>query len=84
MELLREVSKEVSAADLREIRKFLEVSSLFLFFFNWRVIALQCCVGLCHTSTLNQPQVYICPLLCESSSQLPPHPTPLGCHRALG
>ena len=32
---------------------------------------------------MNQPQVYECPLSLESPSCLPPHPTPLGCHRAL-
>ena len=32
---------------------------------------------------MNQPQVYECPLPLESPSCVPPHPTPLGCHRAL-
>ena len=31
---------------------------------------------------MNQPSVYICALLLEPPSHLPPHPTPLGCHRA--
>ena len=31
---------------------------------------------------MNRPQVYICPLPLESPSHLPPHHTPLGCHRA--
>ena len=31
---------------------------------------------------MNQPLVYICLLPFESPSNLPPHPTPLGCHRA--
>ena len=33
---------------------------------------------------MNQPKVYICPLPPEPPSHLPPHPAPLGCHRALG
>ena len=34
--------------------------------------------------SMNQPQAYIRPLPLESPSLLPPHPTPLGCHRAPG
>ena len=34
-------------------------------------------------SNMNQLYVYICPLPSELSSHLPPHPTPLGCYRAL-
>ena len=33
---------------------------------------------------INQPQVFIYLLPCAPPSHLPPHPTPLGCHRALG
>ena len=33
---------------------------------------------------MNQPQVYLCPLLPEPPPHLPPHPTSLGGHRALG
>ena len=33
---------------------------------------------------LNQPQVFIYLLPLAPPSHLPPHPTPLGCHRALG
>ena len=40
-----------------------------VFIFNWRIIASQYCVGLC------------CPIPLETPSRLPPHPTPLGCHR---
>ena len=32
---------------------------------------------------MNQPQVYMYPLLPKPSSHLPPHHTPLGCHKAL-
>ena len=31
---------------------------------------------------MKQPQVYTCPLSLEPPCHLPPHPTPLGCHRA--
>ena len=55
-----------------------------LFIFNWRIIALQCCVGFCHTSTwISHRYTYIPSLLkLPSNSHLPPHLTPLGCHRA--
>ena len=33
---------------------------------------------------MNQSWVYVCPIPLEPPSHLPPHPTPLGCHRALG
>ena len=33
---------------------------------------------------MNQSQVFICPLPFEPLSHPPPHPVPLGCHRALG
>ena len=33
---------------------------------------------------MNQPQIYVCPLAPEPPSHLPPHPSPPGCHRALG
>ena len=33
---------------------------------------------------MSQPEVYVCPLPPEPPSHLPPHPAPLGCHRALG
>ena len=33
---------------------------------------------------MSQPQVYICPLPREPPIHLPPHPTPLSFHRALG
>ena len=59
---------------------------LFLFFcflfskliFNWRIIALQYCVGFSKTSTwISHRYAQISFLL-----SLPPHPTPLGCFRA--
>ena len=65
------------------ITSFLVCFSFFfnLFIFNWRIIALQYCVGFCHTS-MNQPSVYICAPFLSPASHLPAHPTPLGCHRA--
>ena len=41
--------------------------------FNWRIIALQYCVGFSHTATC-QPQVYICPLSLEPSYRDLTHP----------
>ena len=52
----------------------------FSFFFYWGIIALQYFVGLCHVSTwMSHSYTYIPSFLLPS----PPHPTPLGCHRAL-
>ena len=56
-----------------------------LFFFNWRIIVLQCCSGLCCTSTLISVYIYIyiyiyispLPLVPPSS---PPHSTTPGHH----
>ena len=33
---------------------------------------------------MNKSQIQICPLPPETPPDFPPHPTPLGCHRALG
>ena len=49
------------------------------FIFNWRVIALQCCVGFCHTSTwIRHRHTYVLSLLNvpRTSHHIPPHPTP--------
>ena len=47
----------------------------FSFIFNWRIIALQCCAGFCHTTTsISHKYSHV-------SSLLNLHPTPLGCHR---
>jgi len=46
-----------------------------LFIFNWGVIALQDCWFLPYIS-VNQPQIFVCPLPLEPPSYLPPHPTP--------
>ena len=45
-----------------------------LFIFNWRIIALQYCVGFCHTSIwTSHGHTYVLSFL-----NLPPHLTPLG------
>ena len=54
--------------------------SFFKFIFNWRIITI---LWFLPYNNMNQPQVYICPLLPEPPSHLPPHLTPIGCHRAL-
>ena len=56
------------------------------FFSNWRIIALHYFVGFCHISTwISHKYAYVpCPLLLDSLSHLPLHPTPLSCHRAMG
>ena len=58
----------------------LRAAEFFFFFFNWRIIALQCRVGFCHTATwISLNYAYV-----PSFLSLPrfPHPTPLGHHRA--
>ena len=53
---------------------FLSPLFYFLFILNWRILALQCCIGFCHTTmwiNVNQPYVYIYPPPFEPSS----HPT---------
>ena len=58
-----------------------EYESVFLFFFNWRLIILQYCGGFCHTFTWIS---HGCTCVCHSDppSHLPPHPIPLGHPRA--
>ena len=49
-----------------------------LFFFNWRIIALQYCVGLYHTSTwISHRYTYVPSLLNPLSSPTPSHPSRL-------
>ena len=54
--------------------------ALFSFIFNWRRIALQCCVGFCHTAAWISHRYPYAPPHLEPPSHLPPHPTSLGCH----
>ena len=65
------------------------LNPLFFFWllcFNWRIIALQHHLGLCHTSTWISHRYTHVPSLPNPplpiSHPVPPHPTPLGCHRA--
>ena len=60
-----------------------EIPIQWLFFFlNWRRTALQHCVGFCPTTTwISRKYTRILSLL---NLPLTQHPTPLGCHRALG
>ena len=46
-----------------------------LFFFNWRIIALQYCVGFCHTTTLIGHKYTYVPFLLSLSPNF--HPIPL-------
>ena len=55
-----------------------------LLFFTW--IVINCLTKPCWflpSIHMNQPQIYTCPVPLEPPFHLPPHPTPLGCHRAL-
>ena len=56
---------------------------VFLFFFFGGLL-LYNIVRFLPYIIMNQPQVYTCPAPLEPLSHLPSHPTPLGCHRALG
>ena len=73
-------------ADLLEQEMATCSSIIFFFFnlfiFNWRVIALQYCVGFCQTSTwISHRSTYV-PSLLSLSRTSSPHPTLLGCYRA--
>ena len=55
---------------------FISFNFLCKFIFNWRIIALQYCIGFCHIPTrISHRHAYVPTLLI-----LPP--SPLGCHRA--
>ena len=55
--------------------------SILIYFFNWKIIALQNFVVFCQTSTWISHRFYIHPRRCEPPSHLPSHLTPLGCYR---
>ena len=58
--------------------------SVFLnLFFNWRKIALQCCVGFCHT-TMQISHKGVCVCMYPLTLVPPSNPSPLSHHRALG
>ena len=55
------------------------ISQILCFVFNWRIIALQYCGSLCHTSKqISHNYLYVC---ISSLLTLSPHPSPLGRHR---
>ena len=47
----------------------------FIYLFNWRIIALQSCVGFCQISTWISHKYTLYALPLEPSSHLNPHPT---------
>ena len=49
-----------------------DISNSFIKIFNWRIMALQCCVGFCRTTRWTSHQYTCVPLL----PSLPPTPTP--------
>ena len=50
----------------------------FHYVFNWRIVALQCCVGFCHTTTcISHKYTYIPSLLNLPSIPYPSHPSRL-------
>ena len=62
-------------------RIFLILLPLQNFFFNWGIIAVQCCVGFCHTAWISHKCTYSPSLL----SLLPtPHPISQCHHRVSG
>ena len=80
LELLKSFSSCIKYTSLRNSE--ISLSTLFFnlkFTFNWRIIALQCCVGFCSTTIWISR---ISPSFLNLPS--PPHPTAVGCHRAPG
>ena len=56
---------------------------LLFIYFNWRIITLQSYDSFCHTSVWIDHRYTCVPSILNTPSHLPPHHTPLGCHRAL-
>ena len=55
---------------------------IIILIFNWKIIALQGCVGFCHTMTSITRKYTISP---PTGTSLPPTPTPPpGCQRVVG
>ena len=57
-------------------------SFFLIIYFNWRLITLQYCSGICHKLTWISHRCTLVPHP-EPPSHLPPHPIPLGCPSAL-
>ena len=53
---------------------FYGVVCVHVFFFNWRIIALQYCVGFCRTSAWISHKCMYVPSLPNPPPNLPPHP----------
>ena len=72
------------------LNMFRKLKKFFVFWLEDNCFTILC--WFLPSINMNRPQVYlICPLpceyvpsLCDSPSHSPPHPTPLGCRRALG
>ena len=67
---------------INEIKLCGSICLNFLFIFNWKIVALQYCVGFYQTSTWISHRFTYVPSHLNISSHLPPHPTPLGCDHA--
>ena len=77
------MSIQVFCPFVNQVVWFFDVKLYELFIFNWRIIALQYCVGFCHTTTwISHKYTYDPSLLNISPTPTPSHPS--SCHRAPG